>query len=100
MNFKIDICPCCNQKKELMFSNNPLNFAPLCFDCLSQMLDSKNLEKADFFCRTYNLPFNPELWITLEQQYGKDVFKQYTQIVLEDKELQPNLYYQSTTKDL
>lgn len=100
IKFNIDRCPSCGRQEELMFSNNPLQPTTICFKCISQKLDASNLEQADFFCRTYNLPFNAELWIQLQEQYKQDTFKQYTSLILEDESLKPNLYYTSTTKDL
>lgn len=60
MIFKIGKCPKCGRNKELMFSNNPLSGGTICFDCIKENLKYDNIEHADFFCRTYNLPFNPE----------------------------------------
>ena len=59
INFKIGTCPKCGKRNvQLMFSNNPLDGGTICFDCIKENLDYKNLEHADFFCRTYNLSFN------------------------------------------
>lgn len=60
MIFTLGKCPKCGKTKELMFSNNPLSGGTICFDCIKENLKYDNLEHADFFCRTYNLPFNPE----------------------------------------
>lgn len=101
INFKIGTCPKCGKKNvQLMFSNNPLDAGTICFDCIKENLDYKNLEHADFFCRTYNLSFNPELWIQTANEYGPDVFKEYAALILSQEENQPNLAYSSSTKDL
>lgn len=82
----------------MMFSNNPIA-EPICFDCISEELNFNNLSHADFFCRTYNLPFKPEVWINLSSTLGKAVFKEYARLCLDDHET-PNLSYESSTKDL
>ena len=83
-----------------MFSNNPLSGNTICFDCINEQLDYNNIEHAEFFCRTYNLPWKPDLWLVLVPQHGAETFCEYTTLVLEDKENHPNLSYESTTKDL
>lgn len=101
VKFPIGKCESCGHSGvEIMISNNPLIFAHVCFECIKSKLNYRNLSHADFFCRTFNLVFNPELWITLSQQFGDNVFKQYTKVILEDTTLQPNLYYHSSTQDL
>lgn len=101
--FKTGTCPKCGRKHiQLMRSNNPLHAEEICFDCIQSNLNYKNLEHADFFCRTYNLPFVPQLWIQCGEQSerGENVFQEYTKLILEDATNQPNLAYNSSTKDL
>ena len=97
-------CPRCGRNPtELMINNNPLlaGTSTICFDCIAEMIDEHNIDKVDLFCRTYNLPLKPDLWIELNKtSHGAALFKQYTTIILEDKTLQPNLYYQNQTHDL
>ena len=100
INYKIGKCPKCGRIRQLMFSNNPLSGETICFGCIAENLDYKNIEHADFFCRTYNMPFDPELWIELSDQYKDAVFQEYTNVMLENKEYQPNLYYASSTADV
>lgn len=101
MEFKIGTCPKCGRRNiKLMFSNNPLSGDVICFDCIKANLNYQNIEHADFFCRTYNLPMLPDLWINLADEIGNDVFEKYTQVVLEDPTYSPNLSYSSATKDL
>ena len=99
VNFKIDVCPHCGRKRPLMLSNNPLSGTTICFDCINTQLDSNNLEHAEFFCRTYNLPWQPELWINLLKTKDPSIFQTYTSLVLDDTNNKPNLAYTSTTKD-
>ena len=83
-----------------MFSNNPLSGDTICFECIKNNLNYSNLEHADFFCRTYNLPFNPNLWLELAKSYESDVFREYTLIQLNDEANKPNLFYSSSTRDI
>ena len=100
ITFKHAKCPQCGREKDLMLSNNPLSGTPICFDCINTHLDYNNLEHGEFFCRTYNLPWMPKLWLTMIDQYNEDIFKEYTAGVLDESENQPNLAYTSTTRDL
>ena len=100
MTFKIGKCPKCGRTRELMFSNNPLSGGTICFECIKENLNYNNLEHADFFCRTYNLPLNPEAWINMSNVSGSDVFKVYTDVMLSNQEDKTNLYYTSSTHDL
>ena len=90
-------CPVCGNYGELIFSNNPLVPA-ICVDCVKKEMDVENLEHADFFCRTYNLPFDPNKWIKMFEREPDNVIQLYMkQFLSENKE---NLHYQSSTKDL
>lgn len=100
MPIKKQICPQCGRERELVISNNPLTGTPICYDCINKQLDYKNLEHAEFFCRTYNLPWEPEIWLSLSDTYAENVFKEYTLGMLQKLENQPNLKYNSTTRDL
>ncbi len=100
MEFEINVCPKCGGKKALMRSNNPLSGTAICFDCIKNNLNYQNLEHADFFCRTYNLPFMPELWIDLSNSEKDNVFQVYTEMMFEDSDNRPNLVYESATHDL
>lgn len=100
MKFTINTCPKCGCRKELSFSNNPLTGTPICFDCINKQLDYNNIEHGEFFCRTYNLPWQPDLWLSLVSTDAAATFRSYTQLVLEAEENKQNLYYTSTTKDL
>lgn len=100
IRFKIGKCPKCGCTRELMFSNNPLSGETICFNCIKENLNYENIEHANFFCRSFNIPFDPELWMELAKDNGDDVFHEYTSIMLEDKEYQPNLYYADSTADI
>lgn len=102
VKFRIGRCDKCGQEHvELRIPNNPLlTSVNICFNCIQQALNPQNLDQADFFCRTFNLPFDAELWMKEAEDCGKDVFKEYTRLVLGDSSFQPNLYYTSSTHDL
>lgn len=99
-------CACCGRTTTLVANNNPLiPSADICFDCINEQLNPENIEHADMFCRTFNLPFNPNLWIQQVEEHKaagniQDVFKDYSELVLMDSENQPNLYTSDSTKDL
>lgn len=99
--FPEKICPSCGRKSTVMYSNNPLNSETICFSCINEQLDYNNIQHADFFCRTYNLPFDPNKWIEISKEYGKDTFATYTEYMFTKyDEEKNNLYYKSTTADL
>lgn len=100
ITFNINKCPRCGKTGEVMLSNNPLSGPTICFDCLNKELDAQNLEQAEFFCRTYNLPWKPDIWLELLNKTNINVFREYTAIVLESDENKPNLAYTATTHDL
>lgn len=83
-----------------MISNNPLSGTTICFDCIGSKLNYDNLEHADFFCRSYNLPFDPNRWLEVVEVFGIDTFEHYTALMLEDEENRPNLAYSGSTRDL
>jgi len=100
IKFEYNRCPKCGKTKELMFSNNPLSGTSICFDCIGENLNYNNIEHADFFCRTYNLPFDPQLWIELSKDAGQNVFREYTSLMIEEKTEKKNLFYTTSTRDL
>ena len=96
IEFKNGKCPKCGKLAEIIYSNNPL-VPGICDKCISSSLDASDIKQADFYCRTYNIPFNPNDWITLYNKCGNGVFKNYTKQFLSSNE--DNLYYQPATKD-
>ena len=97
------VCPKCDRLNcELIINNNPLlsNSNLICYDCLNATLDYNNLNHADYFCRTFNIPFKPEIWTALVDDHGANIWKDYTIAILSDEEMQPNLLYTSKTSDI
>lgn len=97
INFKIDKCPKCGKIQMIVPSNNPLT-PSVCNTCITTSLQWDNIEHGDFFCRAYNLPFNPELWIKIAKVEKENTFKEYVlEIAAREKQ---TLYYNSPTGDL
>lgn len=100
-SFPTKVCPCCGKKTTVMYSNNPLSGNTICFSCINKQLDYNNIQHADFFCRTYNLPFDPNKWIEISQEYKEKTFATYAEYMFTKyDEEKNNLYYTSTTADL
>jgi NMD protein affecting ribosome stability and mRNA decay len=101
MDLKTAQCPKCGMNREMVFSNNPL-VPSICYDCLIENLEVTNIEHANFFCRTYNIPFKPDIWMSIIEHNIKgkpeDIVRTYVkQYLHEDKN---NLYYQESTADV
>lgn len=96
-------CENCGRVSVLVPSNNPLIPTPhICFDCVRAKLTYTNLNHADFFCRTFNFPFDPDLWIKLADMptIGDHVFEEYTKLFLQDDSYPNTLYKNGQTEDL
>lgn len=101
IKYNYGTCPKCGRHNvKLVYSNNPLSGTTICFNCVKENLNYQNLSHADFFCRTYNIPFDPELWLQYCDEVGPEVFEEYTSLQLESQEDHQNLYYGSATADL
>lgn len=84
VKFKIGKCQRCGQIGEFVKSNNPLVDDSICFDCIKKTLHYNDLKDADFFCRTFNFPFDPELWMNMADDIGEEVFEEYTRAQLDE----------------
>lgn len=93
MSYKI--CPSCGSD-DVIKSNNPL-VPPICYECAEDKIDSHNLEHADFFCRTYNYPFNPDKWIKAIKTNPDNVIKTYVEKYAEK---QDDPKYTTSTRDI
>ncbi len=101
MDLKTGKCPKCGMNGELVFSNNPL-VPSICYECLIQEIEVTNIEHANFFCRTYNIPFKADVWMRIVENFHNTedigVIKTYIkQYLHEDKN---NLYYEESTADV
>lgn len=97
MSLKIGKCPLCGKNHKLVMSNNPLA-VPICVKCVEEKLNLQNLEDADFFCRTYNLPFHPTMWIKAVEKDSNNILENYTKYFLDTHK--ENLHYTTSTKDV
>jgi hypothetical protein len=96
MPLKTGKCAICGASTALIPSNNPL-VPSACPKCIELKIDLKNLEQADFFCRTYNLPFSPNMWIKSIQEDEKHIIQNYQRFYLDTLETKE---YISNTKDV
>lgn len=96
IEFTTGRCPKCGRLAEIIYSNNPI-VPGICEKCVAANLDPSDLTQANFFCRTYNLPFDPEKWIDLYEKTGDKVFTYYTKHFHSTSD--KTLYYRDATKD-
>jgi hypothetical protein len=96
MPLKNGKCSICGVETALIPSNNPL-VPHTCPKCIAAKIDLKNLEQADFFCRTYNLPFEPNMWIKSMQEDERHILQNYQRYYLDTLEVKE---YISSTKDV
>lgn len=98
---KIGKCSLCGKLVEILPSNNPI-VGGVCLDCLLRQINPKNLEQANFFCRTYNIPFKPDKWTEIVDRIGgnKNVFAAYVQLWWEENPNSSVMWTEGKTKDL
>lgn len=83
MNISKEKCSRCGNLNYVIPSNNPL-VKGICVNCINEILDASRLEHFEFFCRTYNLPFNPNAYMVLYKQYKTLVFVKYVETLVND----------------
>lgn len=76
-------CSCCKTIGKIISSNNPIH-PGICQDCLNKNINIYDIHQADFFCRTYNIPFNPDTWMRIVKQAGPEVFEHYVQVIMDE----------------
>lgn len=96
MPLKTGKCAVCGANTTLIPSNNPI-VPHTCVKCIEANFDLKNLEQADFFCRTYNIPFEPNMWIKSIKQDEKNILQNYQAFYLDTLEVKE---YITNTKDV
>lgn len=96
MPLKTGKCAVCGANTNLIPSNNPI-VPDTCAKCIEAKFDLKNLEQADFFCRTYNIPFEPNMWIKSMKQDEKNILQNYQAFYLDTLEVKE---YITNTKDV
>ncbi len=96
MPLKTGKCAVCGANITLIPSNNPI-VPDTCAKCIEAKFDLKNLEQADFFCRTYNIPFEPNMWIKSMKQDERNILQNYQAFYLDTLEVKE---YITNTKDV
>lgn len=83
-------CSCCNTYTKIITSNNPLVKGSLCESCISKIIDKNNLEHFGFFVRTYNLPANIELYLSILNKDPENALTKYVETLYSTEELSYN----------
>lgn len=98
---QIGKCARCGKLVQVVPTNNPIG-GSLCPNCLAAQINPKNLEQANFFCRTYNVPFKPEIWTELQERLGSSntIFAAYVERWQESSPDSPTMWAEGRTKDL
>lgn len=89
MNIKQEKCPQCGNIHYVVPSNNPL-VKGVCINCLNETLDVSRVDHFEFFCRTYNLPFSPNIYMNLYREYKLMTFVKYVETLVDDGKLNFN----------
>lgn len=89
MNIKQEKCPQCGNIHYVVPSNNPL-VKGVCVNCLNETLDVSRVDHFEFFCRTYNLPFSPNIYMNLYREYKLMTFVKYVETLVDDGKLNFN----------
>ena len=97
MSNSIAKCPICGKIGKIIKSNNPI-VPGVCDKCLNEQIDFNNLKQANFFCRSYNLPWLPDRWIEIAKDAKQDTFDIYTTVI--GDEYPVSLYNGDVTEDL
>ena len=79
MEIKIERCSCCGKNGYIIPSNNPLINNPICLDCINKVIDPTKLDHFAFFCRTYNLPLNANLYTACLKHNPSVAIKEYVE---------------------
>lgn len=82
-------CSRCGNIHNVLPSNNPL-VDGICTTCVNEILDASRVEHFEFFCRTYNLPFSPNIYMALYRKHYKNVFEEYINTLVDDGQLKFN----------
>lgn len=92
-------CPRCNKLGIVVNSNNPLS-PGICTDCLAELVSWKDLKAVDNWCRTYNIPFNPDKWIRMSKELEDQTFKEYINVIMDEYKSDPNYKEQEDNGEL
>lgn len=88
-------CSRCNNLNYVIKSNNPL-VEGICVSCIAEKIDVSKVDHFAFFCRTYNIPFSPNVYMSLYKQHRGMVLVRYIETLLDDGKLK----YEDATADV
>lgn len=86
MKVNKEVCSRCGKLEYVIPSNNPL-VQGIGVNCINQVLDASRVEHFAFFCRTYNIPFNPNVYMVLYKESKANVFVRYVETLLDEGKL-------------
>jgi len=84
MELETKKCHKCGKYDKILPSNNKL-IEPTCNNCISGLLNYDSAVDGDYFCRTYNIPFEPELWMRVAKEYKENTFREYALLMFDGK---------------
>lgn len=82
-NFIEGICPITGKKDLLIKGRNPL-IPPIGLTQVMKTLDAEKIEDVDLFCRTLDIPFDPNLWIKIVAEDKGNPFYEYTNLICQE----------------
>lgn len=67
MNFRFAACPRTKTLAKLMSNRNNPFAEEVSFDFIASKINVRDTHDAEFFCRTYNIAFMPDVWIKMAE---------------------------------
>jgi len=87
LNNTIITCHKCGTNKDVIKANN--DFASdICITCINKLIDYNNMKQFGLFCRTMNLPFSPNLYMSLTNSFKDRSLLEYVRILVDDDEFE------------
>lgn len=80
-------CRKCGNLNYILPSNNPL-VESMCPSCVNKALDVSKLEHFAFFCRTFNLPFYPNTYLSLYKEHKGQTWYKYIEALIDNGKLE------------
>lgn len=92
-------CPQCNKLGIVVNSNNPLS-PGICKECLERLVPWNNLAAVNNWCRTYNIPFNPDKWTRIASEMKGDSFETYITVIMDEYKADPSYHEKDDKTEL
>lgn len=88
MKFDFTTCPTCRSLEELMSNRNNPMAKPMCFKCLAKLVNPDDMQSVEKFCRTYNIAFDPAVWLKLRKTVPTTplLLRTYAAAMLDEKD--------------